>query len=303
MSELGTRLKEARLSKKLSLDDLQEVTKIQKRYLIGIEEGNYSLMPGTFYVRAFIKQYAEAVGLDPDELFEEYKSDLPSTNSEDLPGQLSRVQTKELLSENRSKFIDLLPKLIIVAVVIAVIFFVWWILSKNAGNEPDTASENKSNQEVTYEQSEELEKDNPETENNEKPEEAQTEEETTEPDEPVEEPEETVVQELSVVEANGARSIYELKNAEKFELKVVSTGETWVNVKNGNGKSFFQGLMKTGGTESQTFDLSQETEVTIVAGRSSDTEIYVNDQKLEYAVSPTEIVRQDITIRYVKTNQ
>ncbi|RKJ30729.1 helix-turn-helix domain-containing protein, partial [Butyricicoccus sp. 1XD8-22] len=40
MAELGTRLKEARLSKGYSLDDLQEITKIQKRYLVGIEEGN-----------------------------------------------------------------------------------------------------------------------------------------------------------------------------------------------------------------------------------------------------------------------
>ena len=52
------------------------------------------------------------------------------------------------------------------------------------------------------------------------------------------------VQELAVVEANGAKSTYELKNADKFELKVVSTGETWVNIKNGKGNSFFQGMLK-----------------------------------------------------------
>lgn len=73
LTELGTRLKEARLSKGYSLDDLQEITKIQKRYLVGIEEGNYSIMPGSFYVRAFIKQYAEAVGLDADEILAEFK--------------------------------------------------------------------------------------------------------------------------------------------------------------------------------------------------------------------------------------
>ncbi len=64
LTELGNRLKEARLAKGLSLDDLQAITKIQKRYLIGIEEGNFQSMPGNFYVRAFIKQYAEAVDLN-----------------------------------------------------------------------------------------------------------------------------------------------------------------------------------------------------------------------------------------------
>ena len=43
MTELGTRLKEARLQKGYSLEDLQEITKIQKRYLVGIEEGNWGI--------------------------------------------------------------------------------------------------------------------------------------------------------------------------------------------------------------------------------------------------------------------
>jgi cytoskeletal protein RodZ len=61
VTELGNRLKEARLAKGLSLEDLQSITKIQKRYLIGIEEGNYSSMPGNFYVRAFVKQYQQLI--------------------------------------------------------------------------------------------------------------------------------------------------------------------------------------------------------------------------------------------------
>ena len=42
----------------------------------------------------------------------------------------------------------------------------------------------------------------------------------------------------------GANQPMNLKNADKFELKVVSTGETWVNIKNGKGHSFFQGMLK-----------------------------------------------------------
>ena len=301
MTELGTILKEARIAKNLSLDDLQEITKIQKRYLIGIEEGNYSLMPGNFYVRAFIKQYAEAVGLDPEKLFEEFNNEIPSTHAEDIPGQLSRVKTKQSLGEGGAKFLDLLPKLLIVIGVIGLFVFIWWYLSKNTGNETDPISQDENKQETTYEESEELIKEN--EEKNEKPEVVtDTEDEDKQTDEEVEEPE-TPVQELASVEANGAKSTYELKNADKFELKVVSTGETWVNIKNGKGHSFFQGMLKKGGTENHSIDLSQETEVVIVAGRSSETEIYVNDQKLEYAVSPTEEVLQNITIRYAKSIQ
>ncbi|GGF79809.1 XRE family transcriptional regulator [Paenibacillus albidus] len=72
MSELGRHLKEARLQKGMSLDDVQEVTKIRKKYLEAIEAGDYKVLPGSFYVRAFIKTYAEAVGVNPDELMEEH---------------------------------------------------------------------------------------------------------------------------------------------------------------------------------------------------------------------------------------
>ena len=185
--------------------------------------------------------------------------------------------------------------------MIGLFVFIWWYLSKNTGNDTDPISQDENKQETTYEESEELIKEN--EEKNEKPEEVtDTEDEDKQTDEEVEEPE-TPVQELASVEANGAKSTYELKNADKFELKVVSTGETWVNIKNGKGHSFFQGMLKKGGTENHSIDLSQETEVVIVAGRSSETEIYVNDQKLEYAVSPTEEVLQNITIRYVKSIQ
>lgn len=48
MTELRIRLKEAREEKAMSLDDLQAATKIQKRYLTALEEGNYDIIPGSF---------------------------------------------------------------------------------------------------------------------------------------------------------------------------------------------------------------------------------------------------------------
>src|SRR6185312_8878937 len=102
----------AREEKKLTLDELQNLTRIQKKYLVGIEEGNYSIMPGKFYARAFIKQYAEAVGLQPEELFDEYKNEIRLAYEDDLPEQLSRVQTRGSISANASKFMEVLPKIL-----------------------------------------------------------------------------------------------------------------------------------------------------------------------------------------------
>ena len=253
LSELGNRLKDARSLKGLSLDDLQEITKIQKRYLIGIEEGNFSSMPGKFYVRAFIKQYAEAVGLEPEILFEEFNSEIPNTVNEDIPEHLSRVQTRKSLTDNSSKVLDVLPKVLISIVVIGVIAFVWYLLAqKNAGNLAEkTVPQDK--QEVTYEESADLSK----NDKTKQPEDKTQKDLTDEKEKVVEEPA-PPSQELTVSEANGNKTTYELKNADKFVLKIVSTGETWVNIKNSKGDSVFQGMLVKGGTESHTVDLSKK---------------------------------------------
>ncbi|SFI51962.1 protein of unknown function [Paenibacillus sp. UNC496MF] len=79
MSDLGALLKKAREQRSLSLDDIQDLTKIRKRYLEAIEEGNYSVLPGSFYVRAFVKNYAESVGLDAEEVLRLYNKEIPSS--------------------------------------------------------------------------------------------------------------------------------------------------------------------------------------------------------------------------------
>ena len=134
MTELGSRLKEAREAKGMSLDD---ATKIQKRYLVGIEEGKHEMMPGKFYVRAFIKQYCEAVGLDSEEIFDLYKSEVPAVSNQELP-ELSRVQTKKSLSPGGSKFLDALPKILAVIVIIGVLVLIYVLLGKYYGGTDNT---------------------------------------------------------------------------------------------------------------------------------------------------------------------
>jgi cytoskeletal protein RodZ len=307
LTELGSRLKEAREVKGISLDELQSITKIQKRYLIGIEEGNYSIMPGKFYIRAFIKQYAEAVDLNPEEIFDLYKEDVPSVVNTELP-ELSRVKTRKDISDGSGRVLDALPKVLIAVFLIGAAALVYYLVQQNAGdktNEPldkgtesvkyeNVGKKNEDQKETPSDEQTEVEDSNSNDKN------AGESDNVSEEDTIVDEMQpETTTQEVIVASSSGYKTTYELKNADRFDVKLVSTGETWVNMKNGKGFSLFQGMLKKGQVESQIVDYSKETEAVLVIGNSTNTEIYINDQKIEYAIPPTEEVRQDIIIRFV----
>lgn len=298
LTELGNRLREAREEKGWSLDDLQHMTKIQKRYLRGIEEGNYDVMPGHFYVRAFIKQYAETVGLDPEIIFDEYKNDLPRMMNEDLPEQLSRVKTRTV-SDKTSKFFDVFPKILIAIFIIGALSLMWYFWPEKAGNQPNTPiEEDTNNTPITLEERESTQKNDV----IDKTDDTQEEKVDTNEEEKKDEVE-LDQQKLSVVEATGRKSIYELKNSDQKMIKVVSTGESWIEIKNGKGYSFFAGMLTAKQPDGETFDFTNESEAFIVVGRATEADIYINGEKLDYAISPTDQVRQDITIRFVQDKE
>lgn len=289
----------AREEKSLSLDELQAITKIQKKYLIGIEEGNYDVMPGKFYARAFIKQYAEAVDLEPEQLFEEFKNEIPVAYEDDLPEQLSRVQSRKTLTDQHSKLMELLPKIVGAVLIVAFLFIIWLVVIKFAGNGDKPAADN-GRQTVDFAESDEVkvpekEKDKDNSEANSNPKDSEEEKEA-----PIEE---ELPQELKVADVAGKVTTYTLSNAEKFELKVnaASQGRSWVKISDGSNQTLFQGELKNG--ESQVFDLTEQSEAYVRAGDSTQTEIFVNDEKLEYELAPDKNVVQDIKIQFVKKGQ
>lgn len=67
MGELGDRLRRAREARGLSLDQVEEITKIRRRYLEALEEEDFGQLPGEVFVRGFLRNYAVALGLDAEE--------------------------------------------------------------------------------------------------------------------------------------------------------------------------------------------------------------------------------------------
>ena len=77
LAELGNRLKERRQQQDMTLEDVANRTRIQFRLLQAIEAGKLSDLPEAVYVHGFIRQYANAIGLDGVELANHFPT--PST--------------------------------------------------------------------------------------------------------------------------------------------------------------------------------------------------------------------------------
>lgn len=73
MSELGTRLRQAREGQGLSLAQASVDTRILQQSLTALEEGAFPRLPGDVATRGFIRNYAQYLGLAPDELIELYR--------------------------------------------------------------------------------------------------------------------------------------------------------------------------------------------------------------------------------------
>ncbi|KGX83374.1 helix-turn-helix domain-containing protein [Pontibacillus marinus] len=304
--EIGARLKEAREAKNMSLDDIQNETKIQTRYLQAIEKGDFSIMPGKFYTRAFIRQYAEAVGLDPEIIMEEHANELPSSSEEEYI-QYTRLQRhKDEASTKGSAIFTFLPKFIIGLLVIGILvvgyIFYQKTIDSNSDNTPvqeedgvgdevfrdedgDSGSSGNSN-EGDQNNSDQSNENNGEDNQEDK-------QETKEPEEPK--------QEVNVVEkGSGAEpeSTLELVNADELKLRAEikqQNDESFLGVRNGKGKEFF-GKILNADTPEMSLDLTGEERIRIRVGRANQTNIFINDQKLEYPVNPEENIVQTIWI-------
>ena len=76
MPSIGDTLREARMRQHLDIADVEGRTKIRAKYLRALENEEFGMLPGPTFVKTFLRTYAEALGLDPQVLVEEYRARL-----------------------------------------------------------------------------------------------------------------------------------------------------------------------------------------------------------------------------------
>jgi cytoskeleton protein RodZ len=84
--EIGPTLREARVRKRLTLQQVEEDTKIRCRYLQALEDEEFTVLPGQAYAKGFLQSYASYLGLDPRVFIEEFNSRHSDPEQDQLAG-------------------------------------------------------------------------------------------------------------------------------------------------------------------------------------------------------------------------
>nr|WP_301287891.1 helix-turn-helix domain-containing protein [Paenibacillus sp. MSJ-34] len=235
-------MKKARVEKGMTLDDVQELTKIRKRYLEAIEDGDYKVLPGPFYVRAFVKTYAETVGLNADELLELYRGDMPESQTDTIePIIQSRRRTRSTGRTGKWVSSILMWSFLILIVIVVYLFYI-----KGAEPKDDQVADGTK---IT----DDMQQPQPPSEGGTTPD-----EEATPPaDETEVTPPEPAPPEIVSKGRSGKAYWYAVKTPEpsvKVEISA-SGGDSWITVykKKYDGEKLYNETLKDGVTE--TFDL------------------------------------------------
>lgn len=78
---LGEALRAARAASGRSLEDLADLTRVRRQYLLALEDSRFDLLPSRPFATGYVRAYARALGLDEETAAERFKSEHPDNAS------------------------------------------------------------------------------------------------------------------------------------------------------------------------------------------------------------------------------
>jgi cytoskeleton protein RodZ len=118
MATIGDTLREARMRQRLDIADVEASTKIRAKYLRALENEEFGMLPGPTFVKTFLRTYAEALGLDPHLLVEEYRSHYEASDEVE---HIQSLGPPNLARDRRRRGPRLGPGVLLLLVVVAVV--------------------------------------------------------------------------------------------------------------------------------------------------------------------------------------
>ncbi|MGO3732950.1 MAG: helix-turn-helix domain-containing protein [Vagococcus sp.] len=278
MDTIGEKLKEARLQRGLTIGDLQKITKIQRRYLEAIEENDFDAMPSDYYTRTFIRQFSEAVGLNPRPLIRRLDGKPEEDNSTGsllspmIPVKGSR-KAKYSTNTKKAKVKSYVPVVLLSLVVIAIISSIGYAIFLDAEKGPIVPKPEKT----TF-----VDNNDSSIASSDKVVESSTSSETESSS--TKETEKKPASSFKLIEDTGELVSFSGKNVEKpvkLEFEGLE-GPAWIGLQaSGTGDLFYQYTLQPG-EKLETFVPEDIDDLDVIFGAATNSKLIVNGSDINF---------------------
>ena len=100
LKKIGNFIKEARLSRDQSIEELASDLKIGAHQLKAIEDGNEEQLPEEVFVKAMVRRISQKLKLDTAFIMNEFDREIEDVNVEDIVEEISKNPTKPREANN-----------------------------------------------------------------------------------------------------------------------------------------------------------------------------------------------------------
>jgi hypothetical protein len=148
------------MRQKIDIAEVESATKIRAKYLRALENEEFGLLPGTTFVKTFMRTYAEYLGLDAQLLIEEYRVDYEPRGEGEMQPMVSRPARRRQEERRRPRASRGPPgpgtAIVVVVVVVLAIFAILGLTGggdngSTGGKAETTAKKPKKKQRTTKE--------------------------------------------------------------------------------------------------------------------------------------------------------
>ena len=103
LKRIGNFIKEARISRNQSIEELAADLKIGAHQLQAIEEGNEDLLPEKVFIKAMVRRISEKLKIDTEFIMSEFKNERKEVKIEDIVQEVSvKSQKKRKVKKKNS---------------------------------------------------------------------------------------------------------------------------------------------------------------------------------------------------------
>jgi cytoskeleton protein RodZ len=135
MPEIGSTLREARMRARIDITEVEQATKIRAKYLRALENEEWNLLPGSTFIKSFLREYADYLGLDSRTLVEEYKLRFDRPSEAELMPLSPRLSRERRGGSAGVGGVGYAPRWLIVGGALVLILALLWIVGSLGGGD------------------------------------------------------------------------------------------------------------------------------------------------------------------------